>query len=168
MSLAACRPRISERIYMENTFDIFSACSHTIGVGVMSKIWGVTSRQIYRMSADPKFAQDSTHDPISKLIETLKNVISAGRTDIADACVNRIARPLGYRMIPISRSEKPANLKMLDVAACLGRLSSGLAAAYDAGVISMSDASRLTPLTDKLIREAAALADSVEANHESI
>ncbi len=85
------------------TWQVFSSCmevfkplcSHSGGKGYLSKLFGVTSRQIERWSCDPDFSESSQRNPIDKIETMLSRLVELGRKDVARGIIDRQAKILG-------------------------------------------------------------------------
>ena len=61
----------------------------------MSKLFGVTTRQIERWSCDPDFSESSQRNPIDKIEIMLSRLCELGRKDVAKGIVDRQAKIVG-------------------------------------------------------------------------
>ncbi len=89
-----------------NPRQFFAACMQILGEEKLSKIWGVSQRQLYRFAADPMHCGDWAFNPLERLQETVKELKIYGREDIAAHGVRCLASTLGWTIQSPNRATR--------------------------------------------------------------
>lgn len=95
-----------QEICRVNPRQFFSACLHILGEDKLSKIWGVSQRQLYRFAADPMHCEDWVFNPVERMMETVKELKIYGRVDIAAHGIRFLASTIGWTLQQPEQEER--------------------------------------------------------------
>jgi len=109
------------------TFQMFAACNKILTEMEVGKLFHVGSRAAYSWSANPAYCQNTTRNPIDRLMGLLRAVQEMGRDEVVHGILYYIGDDLGYKVyknVDAVKSDKGSVvLELLDINVALGELS---------------------------------------------
>lgn len=82
------------------TWQLYKAAREELGTAFMSKLYHRSKREVYRWSADPDFCEDTSRNPLDRLITLCRALFSAGRGDVVTNTLRMCADALGFEVNP--------------------------------------------------------------------
>jgi len=82
------------------THQFYKASLNILGIPALTKLHGISSRQLYRWAADPAFTNPEDHErnPLDRLQVQLSRLCEIGREDAARAAVAMLAETVGCEL----------------------------------------------------------------------
>ena len=95
------------------TWQIYSAAIHHLGKGYLTRLHGVTGRNVERWAADPDTTESHQRNPIDRYEALLKRFVEFGADDVARIAVARQANLVGCELRDKNRVD-PDGVSMED------------------------------------------------------
>jgi len=129
----------------------------------MAEIWGVKSRQAYRLGADPASCSDTCEDPMAKLIKHLARLRDIDRRDILEEGLRLLADPVGYTVgvTSVATDRNSAYRELLDVNREIGELSHFIQLLIEENNVEEDYKRKILRQADAAIRQLLQLKDAI-------
>ncbi|VEN73260.1 hypothetical protein EPICR_140021 [Candidatus Desulfarcum epimagneticum] len=84
----------------EKCHALFDRANKILGVSFMAKLWKKSHRQIYLWAADSRACENTSENPLEKIVAMIRELEKKREEKLARAFVDILASSLGYRVIP--------------------------------------------------------------------